>query len=103
MIIAILHPLFSILALKPPSSILASHPLGDYVPFIYPLPIWDYWPWLIIPLCAGVSIVYKSVKCQSMRQVPREALVIFVWILIGMVAAAGALAGVVKLVVERPR
>ena len=72
-----------------------------YTPFLYPLPIWDYWPWLLIPLTAGVAIVYKSVKCQSMRQVPREALVIFVWILVGMAAAAGALAGVVRLVVER--
>jgi len=33
-----------------------------YTPFIYPMPIWDAWPWLIIPLCAGVAIVYKSVK-----------------------------------------
>ena len=72
-----------------------------YVPFLYPLPIWEYWPWLLIPLTAGVAIVYKSVKCQSMKQVPREALVIFVWILVGMAAAAGALAGVVHLVVER--
>ena len=70
--------------------------------FIYPLPIWDYWPWLIIPLTLGVSIVYKSVKCQHMRSVPKEALQIFVWILVGMAAAAGALAGVVKLVVEKP-
>ena len=75
--------------------------LADYVPFIYPLPIWDAWPWLIIPLCAGVAIVYKSVKCGTMHEVPRQALVIFVWILVGMGAAAAALAGVVKLVVEK--
>jgi hypothetical protein len=74
---------------------------AGYVPFVYPLPIWDYWPWLIIPLTAGVSIVYKSVKCRSMDQVPREALIIFVWILIGMIAAAAVLAGVVKIWVER--
>ena len=73
---------------------------SDYVPFVYPLPVWDYWPWLILPLAAGVSIVYKSVKCQSMRTVPREAAAIFVWILIGMVAAGATLAGVVKIVVE---
>ena len=72
-----------------------------YTPFIYPMPIWDAWPWLIIPLCAGVAIVYKSVKCHSMKSVPREALVIFVWILVGMGAAAAALAGVVRLVVEK--
>jgi hypothetical protein len=73
----------------------------DYVPFVYPMPIWDYWPWLIIPLAAGVSIVYKSVKCQSMNLVPKEALQIFVMILVGMVAAGVTLAGVVKIVVER--
>src|SRR5947208_16868663 len=73
----------------------------DYVPFVYPLPIWDYWPWLILPLGAGVAIVYKAVKCQSMKTVPREAAVIFAWMLVGFAAAAGALAGVVKFVVER--
>ena len=72
-----------------------------YVPFVYPLPIWDYWPWLLLPLCAGVAIVYKSVKCSTMKLVPREALVIFVWMLVGFAAAAGALAGVVKFVIER--
>ncbi|HYO09759.1 MAG TPA: hypothetical protein VER17_12375 [Tepidisphaeraceae bacterium] len=72
-----------------------------YVPFVYPLPLWEYWPWLILPLCAGVAIVYKSVKCQTMARVPREALVIFAWMLVGFAAAAGALAGVVRLVVER--
>ncbi|MEO6435455.1 MAG: hypothetical protein ABIP55_06790 [Tepidisphaeraceae bacterium] len=84
--------------LHPPS--LASPTLA-YVPFVYPLPIWDYWPWLIVPLCLGVAIVYKSVKCQHMTMVPKEAIQIFVWILVGMMAAAGALAGVVKLVVEK--
>ena len=73
----------------------------DYVPFIYPLPIWDYWPWLMLPLCLGVAIVYKSVKCQTMSKVPKEALQIFVMMLVGFAAAAGALAGVVKLVVEK--
>ena len=78
------------------------HLIADaYVPFVYPLPIWDYWPWLILPLCAAVSIVWKSVKCYSMNQVPREALTIFVWILVFMVLAGVTLAGVVKIAVER--
>ena len=75
--------------------------VADFVPFIYPLPIWDYWPWLILPLVAAVSIVWKSVKCHKMSQVPREALTIFVWILVFMVLAGVTLAGVVKIAVER--
>ena len=73
----------------------------DPVRFVYPLPLWDYWPWLMLPLCAGVAIVYKAIKCHSMKSVPREAAVIFVWILVVMVLAGGALAGIVKFVVER--
>ncbi len=68
-----------------------------YIPFLYPLPVWNAWPWLVVPLCLGVSIVYKSIKCRTMHKVPREAAVIFVWILIGMAAAAAALADLVKL------
>ena len=74
--------------------------VDEYVPFIYPLPIWDYWPVLLVPLCAAVAIVYKSVKCEPMSKVPKEALQIFAWILVGMVAAGAALAGVVKVVAE---
>lgn len=76
-------------------------PLAEYSYrywFVQPLPVWDYWPWLLVPLCIGVAIVYKSIKCRSMNQVPREAAVIGLWILIGMAIAAAVLAGVVKIV-----
>ena len=72
----------------------------SYSPFLTPLPIWNYWPVLLFPLCALVAIVYKSIKCASMDQVPREATALFIWILIGMGAAAAILAGLVK-VMER--
>lgn len=67
-------------------------------PFLDPIPVWGnaVWPWLLLPLALAVSVVYKSIKCRSMQQVPREAAVITLWIIIGMVAAAVALAGVVK-------
>ena len=71
-----------------------------YAPFLSPLPVWNYWPALLFPLCAVVAIVYKSIKCASMSQVPREATALFIWILLGMAAAAAILAGVVK-VMER--
>lgn len=73
------------------------HPLA-WTPFLDPIPIWSnaVWPWLIVPLTIAVSLVYKSVKCRHMRQVPREAAVIALWIILGMIIAAGLLAGVVQ-------
>ncbi len=66
-------------------------------PFVAPLPVWDYWYLLLLPLVAAVAIVYKAIRCGSMRQVPREAAILFVVILLVMVLAAGALAGLVTL------
>ncbi len=71
-------------------------PLIAYVPFMQPLPAWDYWYLLAIPLCAAVSIVYKSIRCRSMRAVPREAAKAAGWILVGLVAAAVVLAVLVR-------
>jgi len=70
--------------------------LAQYRPFIDPLPIYPYWYWLLVPLCMLFSIVYKAVKCESMSHVPKQALAITFWILLGMAAVAGALAVIVK-------
>jgi hypothetical protein len=67
-----------------------------YTPFVTPLPVWDYWMVLLLPLSIAVAIVYKSIKCQSMNQVPREAAIITVWIIVGFALAGAALAGLVK-------
>ena len=73
--------------------------LASYRPFLDPLPYsWDYWPWLLLPLCIGVAVVYKSIKCRTMKQVPREAAGITVWILAGLGAAAVVLVVIVKLI-----
>ena len=39
---------------------------------------------------AAVAVVYKWIKCDSMRDVPRQALSISLWIIGGMAAAACA-------------
>ena len=67
-------------------------------PFLQPLPVWNYWPWLLVPLAVAVAVVYKSIKCRRVKQVPKEAAVLTLWILGGMVVAAGVLAVMVKLV-----
>jgi hypothetical protein len=74
--------------------------LRAFEPFRQPLPVWDYWYLLLIPLCVGISIVYKSIKCREMKQVPREATVIFSMIVLGMVTAAVGLYALMR-VLER--
>jgi hypothetical protein len=70
--------------------------LAAYVPFLTPLPVWDYWYLLLVPLCAGVAVVYKAIKAHEVRRIPWEATVITLWILFGMIGAAAALAVVVQ-------
>jgi len=70
--------------------------LGVYHPFLSPLPIWDYWAWLVIPLTLGVSVVYKSIRCSSMSHVPRQAAEISFYIIISMILAAGILTMIVR-------
>lgn len=64
-----------------------------YRPFITPSP-WFFgsaWWVLLVPLSLGIAIVYKSVRCNSMKRVPREAAGLFVVILVVMTLAAGGL------------
>jgi hypothetical protein len=70
-----------------------------YVPFYGPAPLWSNsaWPWLLLPLVIGVSIVYKAIRVDRMRDLPRAAAGIAAWIIFGMIAAAAALAAVVKI------
>jgi hypothetical protein len=74
--------------------------LALYTPFLDPLPIWIrpwIWPLLLVPLCLAVAVVYKSVRCKQMSRVPREAAILFITIVLGMVVTAAALAGLAVL------
>jgi len=68
----------------------------SYRPFISPMPIWEYWYLLIVPLCLAVSIVYKAMKLPDLKSLPRQALMITAWIVICMVMAGAALTVLVK-------
>jgi hypothetical protein len=70
--------------------------LAAYRPFLDPLPISAYWYLLILPLCLAVAVVYKSMKCRSFAEMPREAGQILLWIIGGFTAAAFLLAGLVR-------
>jgi hypothetical protein len=69
--------------------------------FRQPLPVWDYWYLLLIPLCLGISIVYKAIKCREMKQVTREASVIFAMIMLGMILAAIALYSLMRVLEQK--
>jgi hypothetical protein len=56
----------------------------------------------MLPLCLAVSVVYKSIKCKSMKKVPMQAAIITAWILLSFFAAGVGLAGLVS-VVEKLR
>jgi hypothetical protein len=71
-------------------------PLLAYRPFLDPLPVWDYWYLLILPLCIAVAVVYKSMKCRTMSRVPIEAGQIVLWIIGGFSGAAVVLMLLVK-------
>lgn len=66
-----------------------------YRPFLDPLPVWDYCYLLALPLTVGVAVVYKSIRCETMRRVPLEAAKATLYILVGMSVAAAVLLGVV--------
>jgi hypothetical protein len=59
-----------------------------YQLFLSPLPLWDVWYLLIVPLCAGIAIVYKSAKCHGPGDVAKESTLVALWILLAMVGAA---------------
>lgn len=72
--------------------------LAQYTrPFIQPLPVWNYWWALSLPLIFGICVVYKSVKCSQIGEVPRAAVIMMGWILAALVASGIALLIFVKL------
>jgi hypothetical protein len=64
--------------------------------FLDPLPVWNVWYLLLVPLCAGVAVVWKSIKCETVARIPGQAAQLLFWILFTMVAAGAGLAGVVR-------
>jgi hypothetical protein len=65
----------------------------QYKPFITPLPAWDYWMWLIVPLCIGVALVYKTARCESIASIFPQTLKISLIIFVSMALAALFLSG----------
>lgn len=74
-----------------------SKPFPAWKPFLMPMPVWDYWFWLLLPLSLGVAVAYKSTKVAEVRLIPRDSLYLAVWIVGGLIAAAAAVAIVARM------
>jgi hypothetical protein len=64
--------------------------------FLDPLPVWNVWYLLLVPLCAGVAVVWKSIKCEAVRKIPGQAAELLFWILFTMIVAGVGLAFLVR-------
>jgi hypothetical protein len=46
---------------------------------------------LLLPLCLSIAVVYKTTRCEHLADVPREALSLWLTIVVGMFAVGFAL------------
>jgi hypothetical protein len=56
-----------------------------YRPFLDPLPLQDLWFVLLIPVAALVSLAYKAVRVQDMKQLARQVVAMTIQVIAGMV------------------
>jgi hypothetical protein len=60
--------------------------------FVHPQAIpFDMILWLLLPLCASVAIVYKTIRVDNLRQLPRQAGILIIFMLAGLVALGAGL------------
>jgi len=60
-----------------------------WTPFLQPAPGVERWWWLlIIPLALGMSIAYKAIRVNDLRELPRASIVMTAQIVGGLTALA---------------
>ncbi|MEX0744550.1 MAG: hypothetical protein WD118_03015 [Phycisphaeraceae bacterium] len=59
-----------------------------WVPLIEPMPIESFWQALLVPLAVAIAVVYKTIKIEDLRQLPRQAMVLTSQIVVLMALAA---------------
>lgn len=60
--------------------------------FLNPMPL-GRWQSIILllPLCLAISVVYKTIKCENIREIPLASVVSWVTIVVGMYVVGVAL------------
>ena len=46
---------------------------------------------LLLPLCLTISVVYKTTRCERVREIPLASLVLWITIVVAMFLVGGAL------------
>ncbi len=46
--------------------------------------------WLVLPLCAVVAVVYKTLRVRHLRQLPFQVLAVWAYMAVGLAALAVA-------------
>jgi len=66
-------------------------PILAYRPFLDPAPMDRYWLWFLPPMIIVIALVYRTIKSDSLVDLPRQAGYLALQISIFMVLAAAAL------------
>jgi len=69
-----------------------------YRPFLEPLPLDAWWPWLLLPPVVAVAAVYKAIKLDDLAPLRREVARMSVQVLAFVVLAAAFLWALTELV-----
>jgi len=57
-------------------------------PYVMPF---DMILWLVIPLCISVAIVYKTIRVRDLRQLPVQAGILVIFMIVGLFALGAGL------------
>lgn len=70
-----------------------------YRPFLDPLDLHEAWWLTLLPLALGISLSYKAVRVGSLRELPKQVVVMTVQVVVGMALLAAATYAIVELAV----
>ena len=57
-----------------------------WTPFYNPMPMSSATVlWLVLPLCASVALVYKTVRTKNVGRLPLEVLWLFAYMVVGLI------------------
>jgi len=62
-----------------------------WTPFLQPVPLDDHWLWLVAPIVVAISVTYKTIKIDDLRNLPKQSAMLAGQIFVFMALAAAGL------------